>query len=158
MDISKYFNGQIQILNTKKPVFYKTVVVNGEPLNQEWDTVNWEKELEIFKTIDINKESLKGKYAMETDSSGPLVIQRFYTWDSALDVQEISITRVKDEIQLIEAKLRKRSLIVDRDMLLSYQPLKGYGIKMNEDYIWSKPGTHEIFMEIIAPGYINNKK
>jgi len=33
-------------------------------------------------------------------------------------------------------------------MRLSYQPYRGYGMLITEDYIWSKKSTREIYAEI----------
>ncbi|MCC7298522.1 MAG: hypothetical protein IT244_09330, partial [Bacteroidia bacterium] len=65
-----------------------------------------------------------------------------------------NITRKNGRIELIEAKLKTRSFIVDRDTRLSYQPMKGYGIQMKENYLWSQARETEIFAEIDGSGFL----
>jgi hypothetical protein len=37
---------------------------------------------------------------------------------------------------------------MDRDVQMSYQPLKGYRIQINENALWNSPKQIEIFAEI----------
>lgn len=153
-DFNGYFKEQIRLLDSLDPAFEKVISMNGEPQDEMSDSLNWNEELEIFLTLDLNKPSMKEKYRTETDSGGDIAIHKITAMDSAMYIQEISTTMVKGEIQLIEAILKKRSFIADRDVRLSYQPLKGYSLRISENYIWNKPQMREIYTQIQGPGHL----
>jgi hypothetical protein len=118
----------------------------------ELDTVQWKEELAPYLAININSNSLENKYNISIDSNKNLSITKYTALDTNLEISEIAVTKVNQNIQLIEAKTRKRSFVVDRDIHFSFMPGKGYGMLVNENYIWSSPKKYEIFAEI------NNKK
>jgi hypothetical protein len=41
---------------------------------------------------------------------------------------------------------------MDRDLRVSFQPRKGYGVRVSENAVWASPRAYEIFAEI------NNKE
>lgn len=153
-DFPKYFKAQIHALDSADPAFHQVISINGEPGNEMPDSLNWNEELEVFFNLDLNKVSLRDQYNTSVDSTGHISIERIYAKDTGMFVQEISTTRVNGEIQVIEAHLKKRSFIVDRDVHLSYQPMKGYGVRIEENYIWSRPATREIYTGIQGPGHL----
>lgn len=150
-DITGFFTQEIARLNKMHPGMEKQIMKGDEPQTVETDSSGWEKELKPFFDLEINKPSLESNYTLEIDSNKSLKIENYYSKDTNQLVQKISITKNKEQIQLIEGELKKRSFIVDRDVRLSYLPGRGYGIVVKENYIWSKPSGYEIFVQIKNP-------
>lgn len=150
-DLKAYFNKEIQLLDSINPAMHKTITEGDEPVDSKPEKPDWKEELAIFETLYIADQTDSAKYEWDIDSSGDLKIMSWISRDTNTEVQRVAITYKKENIELIEAFLKKRSFVVDRDTRISYQPQKGYGIQMNENYIWSKPKRKEIFVEL-EPG------
>jgi len=50
----------------------------------------------------------------------------------------------------------QRSWFMDRDLRISFQPRKGYGIQVNEDAIWASEKSYEIYIEINNSDFLIN--
>jgi hypothetical protein len=63
VDLQGFFSAEANRLNSQKPTFTKTVCINGKKESKVLNnTIDWEKELSVFKDADINKPAFKGKY------------------------------------------------------------------------------------------------
>jgi hypothetical protein len=45
---------------------------------------------------------------------------------------------------------------MDRDLRISFQPRKGYGIQVKENAIWSSEKSYEIYIEINNSDFLIN--
>jgi hypothetical protein len=148
-DFPAYFEKEVKELNAKSPIMVSKTITEEENVNSFDSAVrDWKKELQLFEIVNINAVKNKNIYSVSVDSSKGLSIERYTTDDTTVELQEVSITRKNDKIELIVAFTKLRSFWVDRDMRLSYQPGRGYGMLITEDYIWSKKSTLEIFAEM----------
>lgn len=144
-DIQRYFRDEAARLNKLQPGLSRTIQ-NGDKLETETaDSTDWLKEFESFLLIDPSLEKYANAFEKSVDSGRDIVIIRFIARDTNTDIQEISMTRRKARMELLEIKTKERSWAADRDRWLSYQPGRGYRIVVREDYFWSSPGTTEIF-------------
>jgi hypothetical protein len=62
------------------------------------------------------------------------------------------VTYRKGKIDLMQWDIKQRSWYMDRDLRVSFQPRKGYGVRVSENAVWASPRAYEIFAEI------NNKE
>lgn len=155
-DFPSYFKQEVAKLNAANPEVDKVVVEDNEPTEADTGAVDWKKELQFFNVLDFNKPGIAEKYEVYVDSNQSLSIVRYAAKDTSAFIREVSVTRKNDEIQLIEAFTQTKSWVVDRDTRLSYQPGKGYGLLIHENYIWSKPRVREIFAEIKSTEYLSH--
>ena len=65
-DLAGLIQQQVQSLSVITPRVYKQAVIDSQREEQELDTVNWEKELNIFSKADINKPRLLSQYQTTT--------------------------------------------------------------------------------------------
>ena len=65
-DLAGLIQQQVQSLSVITPRVYKQAVIDSQQEEQELDTVNWEKELNIFSKADINKPRLLSQYQTTT--------------------------------------------------------------------------------------------
>lgn len=147
-DLSGFMEQQIHWLDSVQPGFHRVHAVNGTPDSQDPDSLDWDAELRVFKTLNLNKPGLGEKYHTNVDSTGAIKITTWYATDSAVEIRRLAVTEVNGKKELIEADLVNRGFVVDRNISLSFQPEKGYGIRVSENYIWSKPKTYEIFNQL----------
>jgi hypothetical protein len=149
-DLPGYLDSEILALGARPRIVEKTLR-EDEALRESVDTVlDWEKELEIFRGYDLNS-ARSGEFRLNTDSSMDLSIETWYNTDSTAELQELMITRRRGHIELLQLRTRNTGRIRDRHSVLSYQPRKGYGLRMSEKYIWGEPHVTEIFAQIIDP-------
>jgi hypothetical protein len=153
-DLKNYFKSEASVLDSLDPAAHVTVVENDEPVDKKYDSMDWKKELSIFEILDLAAEGNRDKFLVSVDSNARLRITHYSAVDTAQEIQSVSITELDGKTDLVEAFLKKRSFVVDRDTRLSYQPGKGYGIQVRENYIWSKPGSKEIFVEIESGNFL----
>jgi hypothetical protein len=153
-NLPEFFTSEINALEAANPKVHRTVVRNEEPEDTQVDSVDWKEELSIFEMLDLSSPKENPRYSVSVDSSGNLKIATYSAFDSTRELQRVAITERNGKIELLEAFLKKRTFVVDRDTRLSYQPGKGYGIQIAENYIWSKPKTKEIFAEIEAMDFL----
>jgi len=89
-DLVQFVNTQINELNAQKPQIRKKVLLGGEIDEIVSDTLNWEKELALFKEADINSPSLRDSYDIEEDKARHSIT--YIAKESKLKVKEIKIT------------------------------------------------------------------
>jgi|LakMenEpi03Aug12_release.lakeMendotaPanAssembly.Ray.scaffolds.fasta_scaffold44824_2 hypothetical protein len=148
-DFPAFFEKEAKQLDLNSPLMVRKTVSEGESVNTFDSAVrDWKKELQLFEIVNLNAVKNKNIYSVSVDSSKGLSIERYTTEDTTVELQEVSITRKNNRIELVEAFTKLRSFWVDREMRLSYQPYRGYGMLITEDYIWSKKSTREIYAEI----------
>lgn len=149
-DLPGYLDKEIKTLNAAPRSVEKTVR-EDEELSESLDTItDWEKELEIFRNLDLNQER-SGKFSLNVDSNENLAIHTWNNLDSTAELQELMITRRNGQLQLLQIRTQNPGWLRDRHTVLSYQPGKGYGLRMSEKYIWGAPHMTEIYAQIIDP-------
>jgi hypothetical protein len=67
VDLQGFFSAEAGRLNAQKPTFTKTVSINGKTESKLLNkSIDWEKELSVFKEADINKPAFRGMYQIRT--------------------------------------------------------------------------------------------
>ncbi len=151
---TQYFESQIDLLTAKKYGLIRHTS-EGEDVQQErLDTMNsqlWERELRGFLNAENPQIADTAHYQFAVDTSGRFEIRRLSAKDSTSSLQFWEETRVDGQIQLITWQIQKKSVLIDRNFEMTYQPMKGYRIKMKEDAAWAAAREYEIFAEFIQP-------
>lgn len=147
----KIIYNDVNTLSDKNLTLNKTIAEKDKVENEKLDSLekgDWMKELEMFLNVNTEKELSVGNFDSSDDQSGKFRIINFYNKDSLASLQQFQIMRFENEVQILSWKLRSRSWMMDRDVEMSYQPKKGYRIKVNENSMWKSPRSFEIFAEI----------
>jgi hypothetical protein len=151
-DLPAYFKAEVDN-NVKSHFVLEKTIESGDDIHSDTlQNPDWKSELHRFLEVDLNKQ---GGFELTLDSSGPLAITRYSAIDSTLEVQELDITRRNGVIELLVIETRVNSFLLNRSERLSYQPGKGFGLRITEDYIWSRPSYYEIFAQIINTPNLN---
>jgi hypothetical protein len=67
IDLQGFFSAEASRLNAQKPTLTKMVCINGKTESKVLNkSIDWEKELSVFKEADINKPAFKGMYQIRT--------------------------------------------------------------------------------------------
>ena len=153
----KFIYNDINALSNKNLNLNKSIAEKEKVENEKLDSLkkeDWMNELEMFLSVNTEKELSSGSFDSSHDQSGKFRITNFYNKDSLASLQQFQIMRFENEVQLLSWKLRSRSWMMDRDVEMSYQPKKGYRIQVNENSMWKSPRSFEIFAEIENPEYL----
>lgn len=116
--INKYFDlkttisNQINILNTKKPSFNKTVWSNNIPESKLIKIEDWSKELELFLQTDLNKPAYLNSYDI-TQSDSTIV----YTLKAKenLPAKSVKIYLQKGAFTALEATITNENYLYETD-------------------------------------------
>jgi hypothetical protein len=156
----RFAQNEIAWLQKVQPGITKTVTEGEKVEAESIDTLDWNNELEAIRTWSVFALSKKSKiqpaYDTTIDESGPLKIERMNARDTAAELQELMVTYRKGKIEIMQWTVIQRSWFMDRDLRISFQPRKGYGIQVKENAIWSSEKSYEIYIEINNSDFLIN--
>lgn len=147
-----YFSQEIQQLTaTNKRILKHTTT---EEKVEQWscDTMSremWESELRGFLNAPEVTTNDTANYIISNDSSGIFQVIRYTAKDTLASLLKWEITMVNNELEMINWETQTRSVLLDRNVELNYQPQKGYRIQIIEDPMWGDPKMTEVFAEFI---------
>jgi hydroxymethylpyrimidine pyrophosphatase-like HAD family hydrolase len=148
----RYFQLQIDTLLAEKYAVLRHTSEGEEVKQERLDSMSadrWNQELRGFVNatyVDIKDTSA---YDYAIDQSGKFEIRRFTAKDTLAALQRWEEMKVDGVTQLITWETQKRSVLMDRRVEMTYQPMKGYRVRMQEDAAWAAPRDYEIFAEFV---------
>jgi hypothetical protein len=148
----RFAQNEISWLQKIQPGMRKTVTSGEDVSTETLDSVEWSNELEMIRSWSVSEYRKKYTYDETVDSAGSLMIVRYNAQDTLAELQELMVTYRKGKIDLMQWDIKQRSWYMDRDLRVSFQPRKGYGVRVSENAVWASPRAYEIFAEI------NNKE
>ena len=148
----RFAQNEIMWLQKIQPGMRKTVTSGEDVSTETLDSVEWSNELEMIRSWSVSEYRKKHTYDETVDSAGSLMIVRYNAQDTLAELQELMVTYRKGKIDLMQWDIKQRSWYMDRDLRVSFQPRKGYGVRVSENAVWASPRAYEIFAEI------NNKE
>ena len=158
----RFAQNEIAWLQKTQPGMTKTVMEGEAVETESIDSLNWDNELEAIRTWSLQSITKKSKvqpaYDTTTDESGALKIVRMNARDSTNELQELMVTYRKGKIELMQWTVIQRSWYMDRDLRISFQPRKGYGVQVKENAIWSSEKSYEIYIEINNTDFLTHGK
>lgn len=147
---TRYFERQIDTLLMQQMGVLKHTSEGEEVEQVQLDSMTvdrWRQELRGFLNAVYVDTGDTANYFYAVDESGKFQIRRLIAKDSMAPLQRWEEMRVNGAIELITWETQKQSVLIDRRIKMTYQPLKGYGIRMREDAAWARPRSYEIFAE-----------
>lgn len=147
---TRYFERQIDTLLIQQMGVLKHTSEGEEVEQVQLDSMTvdrWRQELRGFLNAVYVDTGDTANYFYAVDESGKFQIRRLIAKDSMAPLQRWEEMRVNGAIELITWETQKQSVLIDRRIKMTYQPLKGYGIRMREDAAWARPRSYEIFAE-----------
>ena len=148
----RFAQNEILWLQKIQPGMRKTVTSGEDVSTETLDSVEWSNELEMIRSWSVSEYRKKHTYDETVDSAGSLMIVRYNAQNTLAELQELMVTYRKGKIDLMQWDIKQRSWYMDRDLRVSFQPRKGYGVRVSENAVWASPRAYEIFAEI------NNKE
>lgn len=163
-DVKGLLQNQIALMDSLQPRLEKTAILEGSPDHVAFqpDSLDWARELELFYELDLNKTSLRDKYAIERtfelDSTVEVITY------SSLEEEETSMDHVKivlkdDQPTLLEGVFDSKSPLFNswRNLSLKFSSLDSsnllttYTISGAQKMIWKDTVYFEIEGKIQYP-------
>jgi len=140
-DLNGLIDQQLVWLIEFNPKIQKTAVLNGisESSSMRLDSVQWARELKIFRDADLNKSRLRQEYRVVEDLSEPTSNLKIRLYEAInkeiMEVEYLKIFYVEKEVDLrkLEASVReKNSLFSSRKTLyMTFEDDGNGSIKIN---------------------------
>lgn len=127
-DLQAYMKAKIEDLNHRQPKVVKKIEVDGQTESHEFDSLDYQKELQLFKNSDINREAWVDKYAADsTMETGRLKRIVYTATDPDLKTQLLRVEYdEKGEVSGIYIENRTESIVADVRQDLHFTPGEGY--------------------------------
>ncbi len=154
----RFAQNEIQYLQKNQPGGRKTVSAAEDIKTEVLDSIDWGNELEAICKWTLTETKKKSIVETTVDSSGQLMIVRYNCVDTLAPLQELMVTYRKGLIELMQWTVQQRSWWIDRNMRISFQPRKGFGISVNENSIWACPKSYDIYIEINNSDFLINRQ
>lgn len=163
-DLIQFVNAQVNELNARKPQVKKKIFLGSETDEILSDTLNWEKELALFREADINSPSFRDSYEIDEDKLSHSIT--YTAKESRLKVKEITIIFDENsQIDKISVKQIKIFFLEDnqlyelqRDLVMELKNnlLSAYTIKGFQKVILKDSLIYQIEAVIGSKSQINN--
>jgi hypothetical protein len=126
-DLKGYMNAQIEDLNARQPALEKRIQVDGQKETQQFDSLDYAKELSMFLRSDINRKAWFDKYTADsTLQNGNLQSIRYTTDTRDLKTRLLEIEYEQGEVSRIYIENKTESVVADVRQELLYEVGKGY--------------------------------
>jgi len=128
-DLKGYFDEQAEILNEKYKTPIKTVSVDGKAQKKELKKIDWEKELSVFASADINKSSWQDKYRADTMATINAINVAYTALDDKLKTRLINVKLNNDVVEFISIEQLSDNMIYNSQKTLTYSSKIGYTLE-----------------------------
>lgn len=147
-DIAGYFTEEARKLQQAAPQILKTVAKNDEEEEQQLQIKNWNNELELFISSDINRPAWTSSYL--TDSNDMEI--RYTAMDSDLRTKIIHIKKhVDNSISEILIVNETENMLYSTKETLHYFPDSAYSIRKEQQVKIVGRDDYQISGKIIRP-------
>lgn len=129
-DTKHFFEHEITILTEQKTGIEKHLVYgeNKDSLTI-FDTVNWEKELQVFTVLDLAKPSNRNAFKVDSSSSNYQTQINYTSTDKKQTLKTVKIVRDgQHNIKVIEAVLAKTNSLYQSFTYLRYVTDSGFSM------------------------------
>jgi len=133
-DLKGYFTQEIERLAEKKNVT-KKAFYNGKEESKLIENPNFENELIIFSSADINRTAWLDKYSVDStfNKEKKLTAIDYVSLEEQLKTKSIHVEFVNKAVSSIEIITEGSSAIAQTENHLKYSPTKGYSIKSSQN-------------------------
>jgi hypothetical protein len=111
-DLIQFTDNQVHELYMQKLQVKKKIFLDGETDQITLDTLNWEKELALFKEADINSPSLRDSYEIDEDKSRHTLT--YTAKESKLKVKEIKLV-FDEQSQMNKVSIKQVKIFFSED-------------------------------------------
>lgn len=123
-DLPSFFNREVKLLNSAKPIVKKTVEKDGISESKELTIADWERELANFLSVDLNKPAYQGYVKKDSFQNNVM----YTIANSTLDLTSVQIMYKSNKPISFIIKKSSKNLLYQTDEILKYNKGIGYSI------------------------------
>ena len=127
-DIPFFFEKQIESLASKKSGVSKQVEINGKSARVVKDSVNWNKELALFRLFNLNKASFIGKFKVDSVIHGDRLTLSYESNNNNIGIKSVRIQLTKNAVNWITATKSDQNTLFTNSLSLRFTVDSGYSI------------------------------
>jgi len=139
-DLKGYMQQEMQRLAELQPKGVKRISLNGKSETHDFDTLDYEKELEVFSRADINRVAWLDKY--EVDSifqDGQLAQLRYRAKEDKLKTRFMEIQYgPSSQVAAVLIQNHTKSMIAEMQQTIEYRHDKGYRLENRQPTLFAK--------------------
>jgi len=137
-DLKKYFKNE-QVSLSQKTKIFKTTSVDGDQIEKQSDSLDFNLELKVFEESDINKIAWIDKYEVDSifDKNGDLEKVIYKAIDEKLRTRQLLISFDENEVDTIEIFNNASGNVAKLEQHLLYIPAYGYTIESTQKTTFS---------------------
>lgn len=142
-DLKGYFEKESIRLSNAAPIITKTVRVNDSSETKTTRIADWDKELEIFKDADINKNAWKGLFKITNLNSD----QQYTTDNEKIPVKEVTVfykNAQLNDIKGLRIIVKNTNLLYHSSDTLIYYPDSIYQVKKTQNILFLSNKRYQI--------------
>ena len=146
-DMLQFMQAEIEDLIAENKTLKKIMYTSDTTETQFIEQPDWQKELEIFASSNINKPTLYGTYSVDTNEH----IIQYKSLKSKNKVEALTLSYATSNlktIKKIEISNRQENYISQSLQTLIYQPKQNYSIDIEQTVISNKSNTFKLVCEI----------
>ena len=154
-DVAGLIHQQISELNKRKPKVEKNTSLSGEQGKISTDTLDWNKELALFKEADINSPALRDSYEIIEDKASKTVT--YTSKEEKLKVKEIKL-QYNENSQITALNINQLKIIfAENNQLYEIQRVMEMTLKNSLLNSYSIKGFQKVAMKDSLVYEINAK-
>ncbi|MFC4210046.1 hypothetical protein ACFOWA_02555 [Pedobacter lithocola] len=127
-DINGYFKKEASRLKKTNPQITKQVFVNNATETKTQTIKDWDKELAIFSSADINKSSWRGSFTIDRTANK----EHYTSASKKIPVKDVLIEKYNQEIQKVQIIISNKNILYTSGDTLTYYPDSLYQIKKHQ--------------------------
>lgn len=138
-DLKGYMQAEIQRLSEAQPRVLKRIAINGQSEEKNFDSLNYQKELDIFSRSDINKMAWLDKYKVDsTFQDGQLSRVTYTAQDKSLKTHLLEVQFSNGQVAGIHVRNQTESIVANVGQDMWYAPGKGYRLESGQSTALTK--------------------
>lgn len=143
-DLASFVQKQIDLLSNQPLLIEKKIYLDGKQQEISIDSINWTKELALFKEADINLPSLSGSYAIKEDKQEHIV--SYLAKEDKLRVREMQIVFGEGSIENINVK-EVKIVYAENNQLYEISRKMNMKIKDGKLYAYAIQGFQKVVLK-----------
>ena len=142
-DVPSFFEKEVGMLTSKNVEVSKVLSTDGETSSL---TIipDWNKELAVFSSINLNKSSYIGKYKVDTIQHNDGILVNYNAIEKGLPVKNLSYALSDEQVSWIEVNKVDKSMILSSELHLRYVPDSGYTVSGSQQIGSLKPNEYSV--------------
>ncbi|MCO6487551.1 MAG: hypothetical protein J5I98_03985 [Phaeodactylibacter sp.] len=149
-DLKGYMESEIQRLSETQPEVLKRIAIDGRGEEKTFDSLDYEKELDIFSRSDINKVAWLDKYRVDSVYQGGQLARLTYTSkDKDLKTHLLEVRFSDGQVTQVHVQNKTESIVADVGQEIWYQPAKGYRLASRQSTALTEEKEVEVEVEFL---------